>query len=84
MKKERKMKKYSTEWKYAHASGWVEYHRAEDRWKIHCIKYDTEYAFGDFFTKKAAEEELQLYKESFADVITHAAYRNRMRKVMGY
>jgi len=42
MKKERKMKKYSTEWKHVRGEGWVEYDPAEEVWKIYYIEHDVE------------------------------------------
>jgi len=40
---------------------WVQKHREqwpETNWRIHYIKYNTEYSTGDFVTKLLAEKEL--------------------------
>jgi hypothetical protein len=46
------MKKYSVEWKKARGS-WVQKHKSEkwgNIWKVHYIKNDTEYSYGEYLT----------------------------------
>jgi len=52
------MEKYSKEWKESKGK-WIQRH--DGIYKIHYIKYDTEYSTGKFFTVAAAREELKNY-----------------------
>jgi hypothetical protein len=60
--------KYSAEWKLAQGS-WVQDHKSE-KWgtvyKIHTIRYGTEYSDGEYLTKKEANEALAVHKAASA------------------
>jgi uncharacterized Zn finger protein len=60
--------KYSAEWKEATGS-WVQSHTSEKWgtiWKIHTIRYGTEYSDGEYLTKKEANEALAVHKAASA------------------
>ncbi|OGF47013.1 MAG: hypothetical protein A2231_03130 [Candidatus Firestonebacteria bacterium RIFOXYA2_FULL_40_8] len=59
------MKTYSVEEKIK-AGAWVQSHRGyegEKIYKIHYIKFGTEYSTGQYFTKKSATAELKKYSK---------------------
>jgi hypothetical protein len=49
------MKKFSVEWKLKKGS-WIQKHK--NHWKIHYIRYNTEYSTGLYITKTQALEAL--------------------------
>jgi hypothetical protein len=55
----REMEKYSIKWKLKRAK-WVQ--KDGEVWNIHYIRYGCEFAFGDFFTSRAAMEYMKDFR----------------------